>query len=174
MTQNIGPTLPRSEPLNTSSTQKQLVRPENVEGDLLVSKTADGKLSVFLVVWIAFYRSLECQQNQAQSQQQQMEQIQSVQNSLIQQLQGINYEMIPESEINNKNNAGFITNVNCQNQRIAAQINVLQDQTGQVQQLAQVFSGQASTSIQTASQTMNEDFSIAQLIMEITSDVEGR
>lgn len=148
------------------------VRAESVQGDAYVHQNSDGKLSVFLVVWVAFYNSLKSAQNQAQIQTEVGNQLQGIQQDLITQLQGINYSTLPSNEAGSSSpNMGIITEVNNNNQVVQAHINIVQDKVGNVQQANQVLASQASTTAQSASQTMNTTTSIATLYLQIIQNI---
>lgn len=150
------------------------VTPTHVEADVLVSTGSDGKTSIFLLVWVAFYHSVQAGQDRAQLQQQELYQLSSIQSGLVDQISSINFQVLSDAEAKKKSpNMGIITQINVNNQRIQARINIMQDQTGQLQQLSQVASSQAATQVQTVTQSVNQSFSVAQMTVDITKAVMG-
>ncbi len=146
------------------------IQPKHISGELLVSKDDEGKLSVLLILWVAFHHSLTTQEDSAQVQSQQMQSAISIENDLITQLQGLNYSTLAPGDTN----MGDITRINANNQITQAQVSVVQDKNQTIQQLAQIYQSQAATSGQLASQTLGEAGAVYQMITDITGDVTGR
>ena len=147
-------------------------QPKFVSGQVFVQPGEDGKTDVLLLLEIAFFQCVKVGQDLAQRQSEMLQTSHTIANSVLDQLSGYQFVTLPESEATNSNpDIGMITNINCENQRVQAEINIVQGTAGNVQQTFQVQAQQASASVQNTSQAINEGMATMQLVTQLTTTI---
>lgn len=144
--------------------------PQFISGQVTFSPGAEkSQVNVFILLNIAFFLSVRAGQKLADAQNSALAASNDIANALSQQLSSINFATLPADEVA-KPDIGTITQINTGNQRVQAQVNLVQDNVGQINQASSIQMQQAQTTVQNAQQSMSEGYTVMQLQMQIVKE----
>ncbi|MBS0623452.1 MAG: hypothetical protein JSS62_02405 [Verrucomicrobia bacterium] len=159
-----------SQPSSVDSTNDPNNPPvQYVQAIALVNNQDPQKINVTLMVDLALFQCVQEGQKAAIAQNDAMEVANQLSQALIEQLGDQKFQDLPAGTSNSDQNT--IVNVNIANQRVQANVSLIQDQLNIGQQVSQTATQQASSTIQNTSQTQSEFSAVTQIMIEITQDI---